>query len=115
MQTASLAEIHPQAQIFLQSPFPAVTASKSESNSDILNKEEKNADLRINLYAGGRGGEEQKLDSFFSLNPFVCKTTPSKQKPEMKKPKMDMEMNSLYTHPQLQSQNQTQNKAQVSP
>ena len=46
---------------------------------------------------GVGGGEEQKLDSFFSLNPFVCKTTPSKQKPEMKKPKMDMEMNSLYT------------------
>ena len=61
------------------------------------------------------GGVEQKLDSLFSLNPFVCKTTPSKQTPEMKKPKMDMEMNSLYTYSQLQSQNQTQNMTQVSP
>lgn len=50
----------------------------------------------------GWGDEEQKLRFLFPLNPFVCKTTPSKQKPEMKKPKMDMEMNSLYTYPQLQ-------------
>lgn len=50
----------------------------------------------------------------FLLSAPIWKTTSSKEKPEMRKPKTDMKRNSLYTHPQLQSQNQMQDTTQAS-
>lgn len=38
-------------QVFLQNPLPEVAISKSKSHSDIVNKEERIADFKINSFA----------------------------------------------------------------